>query len=556
MTQHTKVLNEKERLIFDELSSCFPLVEEIPANHKLSAPVHQRSYLVNGELVEWNGPTNLVHSPIHIRTKENVYEPLLIGSYPLGTVSEAKLALASAVVAFDNGRGKWPSMSIADRARALQDFTFKMVSRKNEIVKLIMWEIGKSSLDAEKEFDRTIEYIQSSIGAAKQVHNRSTQFVAEQNFIAQTKRVPIGVVLCMGPFNYPLNETFTTLIPALLMGNTILFKPPKHGTLLFAPLLEAFAEAFPKGVVNTVYGRGRDIVPTLMASGKVDVLALIGSSKVADSLKKMHPKLNRLKSILGLDAKNAAIVLEDADIEATVKEAVAGALSFNGQRCTALKIFFVQRSQVDRFNQLLVQETDKLSVGMPWTKGVSITPLAEPDKPAYLKELMDDAIAHGAKIINHNSGGGVIAKSLMKPAVLYPVNEAMKIYHEEQFGPVIPVVPFDHIEDAINYVVNSPFGQQLSVFGKDPEMISHVIDMLNGQVGRININTQCQRSPDTFAFGGRKDSAEGTLSVDEALNAFSTESVIATKQIDTNVQILEAILSANKSTRLNGLTAL
>src|SRR4030095_14036375 len=120
---------------------------------------------------------------------------------------------------------------------------------------------------------------------------------------------------------------------------------------------------------------------------------------------------------------------------------------------------------------------------------------------------MDDAIAHGAQIMNHTSGGGVIANSLMKPAVLYPVSEAMKIYHEEQFGPVIPVVPFDDIEDAINYVVNSPFGQQLSVFGKNPEMISHVIDMVNGQVGRININTQCQRSPDTFAFGGRKDSA-------------------------------------------------
>jgi len=166
-----------------------------------------------------------------------------------------------------------------------------------------------------EEFDRTVEYIHETIKSAKKLSNGSLNFTVQQNFIGQTKKVPHGVVLCMGPFNYPLNETFTTLIPALIMGNTILFKPPKHGTLLFEPLLEAFRDAFPKGVVNTVYGRGRDIVRPLMESGKVDVLALIGSSRVADSLKKMHPKSNRLKSILGLDAKNAAIVLHDADIE-------------------------------------------------------------------------------------------------------------------------------------------------------------------------------------------------------------------------------------------------
>jgi acyl-CoA reductase-like NAD-dependent aldehyde dehydrogenase len=538
------------------LENSFVSTKDIPKEIRLSAPVHQRSLLIDGTLVEWHGPTNLVYSPIYIGEQSQKAERALIGSYPLATTAEALLALDAATRAFDHGKGEWPAMPIKDRVKAMQEFTYKMIGRRAEIVKLIVWEIGKTIADAEKEFDRTVDYITESLRAVKKLHNQNAQFLFHQNFIGQTKKIPHGVVLCMGPFNYPLNETFTTLIPALLMGNTVLFKPPKHGTLLFEPLLEAFAESFPKGVVNTVYGRGRDVVPTLMQSGKVDVLALIGSSKVADSLKKMHPKSNRLKSILGLDAKNAAIVLSDADINIAVKECVAGALSFNGQRCTALKILFVHRSLVTTFNESLIKEVAKLGVGMPWTKGVSITPLAEPDKPVYLNELLRDAEIQGAKIINAENGGGTISHSLVKPAILYPVDHKMRVYREEQFGPIIPVVPFDEVQTPIDYVTGSPYGQQVSLFGKDPDTLGFVIDILAGQVGRININTQCQRSPDSFPFNGRKDSAEGTLSIDEALNAFSVDSVVATKQGIENEQVLASILERGKSKRLSNTVIL
>jgi acyl-CoA reductase-like NAD-dependent aldehyde dehydrogenase len=283
----------------------------------------------------------------------------------------------------------------------------------------------------------------------------------------------------------------------------------------------------------------------------VDVLALIGSSKVADSLKKMHPKSNRLKSILGLDAKNAALILEDADLELAVKEVIAGALSFNGQRCTALKILFVHQSIVDRFNQRLIEELEQVRMGMPWQKNVMITPLAEPDKPAYLRECIEDAVARGATVLNTGSGGGAISLSLMKPAVVYPVSKEMKLYHEEQFGPIIPIVPFESLATPIDYITHSPFGQQVSIFSQHKEAIALLIDMLAGQVGRINLNSQCQRGPDTFAFGGRKDSAEGTLSISDALIAFSVDSVVATKQNADNEKILEGILADNRSKRLN-----
>jgi acyl-CoA reductase-like NAD-dependent aldehyde dehydrogenase len=304
-----------------------------------------------------------------------------------------------------------------------------------------------------KEFDRTVEYIYATIDALKDLDRQSSGFEIEQGIIAQIRRSPLGVVLCMGPFNYPLNETFTTLIPAIIMGNTLLFKPPKHGSLLHYPMLKAFKESFPKGVVNTIYGRGNVIVPALMQSGKINVLTLIGSSKVANELKKLHPKVNRLRAILGLDAKNVAIISDKADLELAVKETVLGSLSFNGQRCTALKMIFVHRSVVDSFLPLLNAAVGKLKYGMPWEDGVTLTPLPEPNKPAYLKELLEDAKLHGAAIMNEH--GGTTSESFVYPAVVYPVNTKMKLYREEQFGPVIPVIAFDDLEEPIEYIIES-----------------------------------------------------------------------------------------------------
>lgn len=533
------------------LMALFATLGQIPEDIRIQKQLHQTRILVNGELREWKGDFHKVYSPILIADKESgATEKMQIGSYPIATTKETQEALDAAVNAYDGGRGEWPAMHINERIQHLNRFVAEMKTQKQEIVKLIVWEIGKTVADAEKEFDRTIDYINETVRSAKQLSNHTNAFQVTQGFIGQTKRVPHGVVLCMGPFNYPLNETFTTLIPALIMGNTLLFKPPKHGTLLFEPLLEAFSTCFPKGVVNTVYGRGRDIVPMLMESGKIDVLALIGSSRVADALKKMHPKSNRLKSVLGLDAKNAAIILPDADLKHTVKEVIAGALSFNGQRCTALKVLFVDRKVVDRFNQLLVEEMQHIGIGMPWQKGVTITPLAEPEKPAYLKECIDDALSKGAEILNEADGGGAIYESFVHPTVLYPVNSEMKIYHEEQFGPVIPIVPFTSLSEPVEYIMNSPYGQQVSIFSQDTEAVSLLIDTLANQIGRINLNSQCQRSPDTFPFNGRKDSADGTLSVDEALIAFSVDSVVVTKQTPDNEKLIQSILETGGSRRL------
>jgi acyl-CoA reductase-like NAD-dependent aldehyde dehydrogenase len=248
---------------------------------------------------------------------------------------------------------------------------------------------------------------------------------------------------------------------------------------------------------------------------------------------------------LGLDAKNAAIILADADINMAVKECILGSLSFNGQRCTAIKIILVHESIAEEFLQKFAKAVNELPFGMPWEKGVAITPLPEPQKPAQLKDLVEDAEAHGAKVINE--GGGTILESFFYPAVVYPVNDQMKIYREEQFGPVVPVVPFVSMDEPIQYLVDSPHGQQVSIFGNDPDEIAHLVDQLVNLVSRVNINAQCQRGPDTFPFTGRKDSAEGTLSVEDAIRAFSIRTIVATKETDKNKEILNEIVEGHKS---------
>jgi acyl-CoA reductase-like NAD-dependent aldehyde dehydrogenase len=528
----------------ERLQTLFVTEEEIPQDFLLKDEIHQQEYLCNGEMKQWTGKVHTVHSPVCVRTEDGLKRKI-IGTYPLCSEIEATEALDAAVAAFNNGRGEWPTMSVAERIECVEKFTYKMLEQKDIVVKLIMWEIGKSYSDSIKEFDRTVEYINATIDALKDVDRQSSRFEIEQDIVAQIRRSPLGVVLCMGPFNYPLNETFTTLIPAIIMGNTVLFKPPKHGTLLHYPLLEAFRECFPKGVVNTIYGRGHDIIPPLMRSGKINVLTLIGSSKVANELKKLHPKVNRLRAILGLDAKNAAIVTSNADIDLSVKETVTGSLSFNGQRCTAIKIVFVHESIVEAFLEKLKVEVAKLRFGMPWQTGVTLTPLPEPGKPAYLAECISDAEAHGAKVINED--GGVSVESFVYPAIVYPVNEKMKLYREEQFGPIIPVVSFSSIEEPIDYLIESPHGQQVSVFSDDPVEVASLIDPLVNQVSRVNINCQCQRGPDVFPFTGRKDSAEGTLSVFDALRAFSIRSLVATKLTEVNKHMINEIVSGHSS---------
>lgn len=521
-------------------------MKTIPEEFQITTLLNQDTYLINGELRKWKGETTSVFSTI---SSTDEYAPTILGSIPAMGEAEGNEAVDAAREAYDNGQGLWPTMKVADRIKCMQDFVAQMKATRSEVVKYLMWEIGKSLTDSEKEFDRTVEYIYDTIEDYKQMDRDGARFTKSQGVNAMVRRGPLGVVLCLGPYNYPLNETFSLLIPAIIMGNTVIFKPAKHGVLLITPLLKAFQSSFPKGVINIVYGRGRDVASPIMKSGKVDVLGLIGNSKSAIALQDLHPNKNRLRLILSLEAKNPAIILPDADLDLAIQECILGTLSFNGQRCTALKIIYVHESVADEFNRRFAEKVDALPFGNPWEKGVALTPLPEKDKPDYLQGLIDDAKDKGAGIINQK--GGQRTENYIFPAVLFPVNKEMRAYHEEQFGPLIPVLTFKDIQEPLNDMAESNYGQQVSLFGKDIKTIAPLIDTLVNLVCRVNLNSSCQRGPDVYPFTGRKDSALGTLSIHDALRSFSIRTFVASKDNDYNNAILQELLNSKESNFIN-----
>ena len=516
----------------------------IPKEYAIDQTIAHSTYLIDGQIETWNGSTAEVYSSIQTDNNNGEFGPTLLGTVPDMDEDSALKALYAAEKAFQKGQGLWPTMKVSERVACMQKFVDLMKLKREEVVKLLMWEIGKNLSDSQKEFDRTIDYITDTIAAYKDIDRASAKIHHEGGVHAHIRRGPIGIVLCLGPYNYPLNETFCLLIPAIMMGNTAIFKPAKHGVLLIAPLLEAFKKSFPAGVVNIVFGRGRTIASPIMKTGLVDVLALIGHSSSAISLQDLHPKKNRLRLVLGLEAKNPAIILQDADLDQAVAECISGTLSFNGQRCTALKVLYVHEDIRESFLEKFSKAVDALQVGLPW-ENTFLTPLPEPNKPAYIKELIDDAVSKGASVMN--TRGGEMTANYCFPAVLYPVTPEMKVYEEEQFGPVIPVLSFSDIQEPLNDMSASSYGQQVSLFGKNVTQLGPLIDTLANLVCRVNLNSSCQRGPDVYPFTGRKDSAVSTLSVHDALRSFSIRTFLASKDNEINNEILERLMASKNS---------
>lgn len=485
--------------------------------------------LVNGEVKPWTGAFAEVAAPVYVA---ETGEQVPIGRQAMLTAEASVAAIEAASAAWARGRGAWPTTPLEQRIEAVESLVGKLKELRGEIVKVLQWEICKNDGDAAKEFDRTMDFIAALISAARDMN--STGVVCEEGVHAMVKRSAVGVMLNLGPSNYPFNETYATLIPALLMGNTVCMKVPNTGGLAHFLTMEAYATCFPPGVVNFVSGRGRDTMPPIMATGLVDIFAFIGSSKAADTLVKQHPNPHRLKVLLSLDAKNLGVVLPDADLEVAAKECLAGSTSYNGQRCTAVKLIMVHKSVAEAFAEKFVAAVGGLTAGVPFGKN-AITPLASV-KPEYMSELVEDAKAKGASVLNEQ--GGHWDRSLFFPAVLSPVTSEMKIWHEEQFGPVIPIATYESIDEVYDYIDKMHFGQQSAIFtsndaAADPtEELSQLLDVCAMATCRVNINVQCSRGPDCFPFAGRRSSANGTLSVTEALRSVSVETMVASKKAE------------------------
>ena len=513
------------------------------ASYDAPKPRKWNQYLVGGELKTWTGDFEQVYSPMGPVDANGKVDRIYLGESPTLSTEVGLEALEAAKSAYNFGRGAWPTAKPAMRIEAMEAFLERMIAVREEVSQMIMWEIAKNKSDAYKEFDRTVEYIRDTIEEYKLMERSGSHVASKGGVVSQIRRGPLGVVLCLGPYNYPLNETFALFIPAVLMGNTVIFKPAKHGVLLLTYLIEAMRDCFPAGVVNVVFGRGRTLAGPIMQTGDVDVLALIGNSKSSNALAAQHPKPNRLRQVLSLEAKNPAIVFDDADLNVAVKQCVAGALAYNGQRCTALKLIFVHKSVSEAFLEGFVKAVDELTLDHPF-ENPQLTPLPTWNKVEEMEAYVEDAVAKGAKVMNQRAGR--VNDTSYFPAVLYPVTSDMRIYHEEQFGPVVPIVEYEDLEEVMRCIALSDYGQQASVFSANHSTVAYAVDHLVNQVCRVNINTPCQRGPDHLPFTGRKDSAQATLSVHDALRSFSIRTLVATG-LDQK-ELVGTIIASGEST--------
>lgn len=477
------------------------------------------------------------------------YQSAVIGRMPQFGTKESLHVLDVAVQAWKGGAGVWTAgFTTQQRVDAIRAFFAELKLVREEIVTILQWEIGKNRIDAESEFDRTVQFCELLIATLSTDPEFQGRWepVPGSTVTALTKRAAIGVILALAPYNYPINESYATILPALLTGNIVILKIPTIGGLAHLLTMKAFAKALPPGTINFISGSGRTTMPPLMESGKIDGLAFIGGHNAADALIHAHPHPHRLHTFLQLEAKNIGILLTDLFAESSqvlldnaVAEAVLGSLSFNGQRCTALKLFFVPRSHAETFVAALVKRIEGMTVGLPWQKHGSnatvdysqITPLPNRERIQFMQSLISDATEKGAKIVN--AGGGTIIggseSTLMVPAVLYPVTPDMKIYTEEQFGPLVPISVYDDLETVLMYGESSQYAQQVSIFGQHVDTVATIIDRFGAVFGKVNLNAQCGRSPDTLAFSGRRSSAMGVMSVTDALREFSVPTVIAYK---------------------------
>lgn len=491
--------------------------------------------LIDGRVrrVEAADAVTPIYSKVGVRDGEGI-SPVLLGYEPKLGKEHAAEALVAAERAWANGSGAWPTAPLETRIAAIERFGALVQAQLDGVATLLQLEIGKPVAAARAEVTRSLAYITETIAAARRI-GEGTSFTGVNGTVTHHAREharPLGLVLCVAPFNYPINEFLTTIIPALLAGNVVLAKTPRFGVLANQLLAGAFAEAFPPGVVALLPGDGRIVLPALIAAstndlfgqpmGAIDVLAFIGSEGAANAILKGHPTPSFIHKILGLGAKNAAVVLPGADPAAVAPKLAKGSLGFNGQRCTAEKLIFVpEGAEGDAHVAALAGKIAALPLGMPWDPAAAITPLPEANKLEAMWALVTDATAKGARIVNDGGGRGFY--SIMRPAVLDGVAEGMRVFHEEQFGPVVPIARYRDLEEVIQWHRDSPYGQQAGIHGPGARDLVAALAPFNA---RINLDDVCQRGPDTFGFTAADKSGFGTLSIEAALRSFSRTVIV------------------------------
>jgi glyceraldehyde-3-phosphate dehydrogenase (NADP+) len=436
----------------------------------------------------------------------------LVGEVPAISREEADEFVKTAAAA----QKSWAEIPLNERAAMIHKAADILDREKETVADVLSREIAKNKKSSLAEIVRTVDFMHFTAEEGKRVTGESLSSGVfpgyDQSKLSIVTRVPLGVVLAIAPFNYPINLSASKIAPALVAGNAVVHKPPTQGSVSALYLGRVFCEAgIPPGVLNVITGQGREIGDYLIAHPSVNMIAFTGSSKVGRHI----AQLAGMKPLLlELGGKDAAIVLEDADMALTAKNIVAGAFSYSGQRCTAVKRILVLETVADRLIEQILLLMKKLSVGKP-EENAEITPLISQEAADYVQELIDDALRKGAKLLIGNKH----EKNLIYPALFDRVTTDMRLAWEEPFGPVLPVLRVANIEEAVKIANDSEYGLQSSVFTQNIDAAFRIAARL--EVGTVQINGKTERGPDHFPFIGVKSSGMGTQGVRYSIEAMT-----------------------------------
>ena len=459
---------------------------------------------------------NLVNGEWKSSEKEiTIYSPINqeeLGTVPAMTQAEVDEAMQAARAALP----AWRDLSAVERAAYLHKTAAILERDKEEIGTILAKEVAKGIKAAIGEVVRTADLIRYAAEEGVRITGQAMEGggfeAASKNKLAVVRREPVGVVLAIAPFNYPVNLSGSKIAPALIAGNVVMFKPPTQGSISGLLLAKAFEEAgIPAGVFNTITGRGSEIGDYIIEHKEVNFINFTGSTPIGERI----GRLAGMRPImLELGGKDAALVLEDADLEHAAKQIVAGAFSYSGQRCTAIKRVIVLESVADTLVTLLQAEIAKLTVGDPFDNA-DITPVIDNASADFIWGLIEDAQEKGAQALTPIKREG----NLLWPVLFDQVTKDMKVAWEEPFGPVLPIIRVANVEEAIAFANESEFGLQSSVFTNDFKKAFEIAEKL--EVGTVHINNKTQRGPDNFPFLGVKGSGAGVQGIKYSIEAMT-----------------------------------
>ncbi len=434
----------------------------------------------------------------------DVYDPAdgsLVGRVPAALKKDADAAVNAAFRA----KSVIGGMDTIERIELLDSISEMVKEHSKDLVEIISREAGKPVHYAEGEVKATAERLHL---ASEEARKFKSDFIpgdlvpGTSNRMAMVARKPLGVILAVSPFNYPLFISISKVAPALAAGNAVVLKAASDDPicmLMFARLAEL--AGIPKGVFNVITGSGSEIGDFLVAHPRVNMISFTGSSSIG----KRIPSVAGMKRLhLELGGKGPALVFADADLELAAKECLSGALKYSGQRCDALSRIIVERKIADRFARMLVKGARTWRVGPTSNPKTTIGPLINRRALNNVDSLVRDARENGAKVL---LGGKPLRGLYYAPTVLDNVTPDMKIAWEETFGPVVTIMRVKDQAEAIEVANQSNYGLDASVFTRDIEKGIRTARALED--GTVTINGHPAHGLGNFPFGGDKDSGMG-----------------------------------------------